>query len=243
MNKALLSVEDLHAGYGDVDVLHGISLHVAAGEIVAIVGPNGAGKSTVLNAIMNLLRIRGGDIHFKGESLIGRPTETLMGIGISYVPQVSNVFPSLTVYENLLVVAQKRATLISRVDETLALFPVLKPRLKMRAGALSGGERQMLAFARGLMSSPSLLLLDEPSAALSPLLTSAVFRKVLDIHHTGTTMIVVEQNVRRILQISHRGYVLNLGRNALTGSAQELLENPEMGELYLGGEAPEAPGK
>lgn len=231
----LLSVEDLYAGYGDADVLQGVSLDVMPGEIVAIVGPNGAGKSTVLNAVMNLLRIRGGDIHFKKQSLLGKPTESLMRLGISYVPQVSNVFPSLTVHENLVVGAPKKADLASSINETLALFPVLRPRLKMRAGALSGGERQMLAFARGLISRPGLLLLDEPSAALSPLLSATIFQKVLDIHKAGTTMAVVEQNVRRILQISDRGYVLASGKNAFTGTGRGLLENPEMAKLYLGG--------
>lgn len=234
----LLNIEDLYAGYGDADVLHGVNLDVMPGEIVAIVGPNGAGKSTVLNAVMNLLQIRSGDIRFKGESLLKKDTETLMEVGISYIPQVSNVFPSLNVYENLIVGVQKGPTLSSRIDETLGLFPALKPRLKMRAGALSGGERQMLAFARGLMCSPSLLLLDEPSAALSPVLALTIFKKILSIHQTGVTMIVVEQNVRKVLEISHRGYVLDSGKNALTGGGQELLEDSDMGELYLGGSAP-----
>jgi neutral amino acid transport system ATP-binding protein len=234
MKDHLLCIKDLHAGYGDADVLHGVSLEVSPQEIVGIVGPNGAGKSTVLNAIMSLLQIRGGDIFFKGKSLIGESTERMMAIGISYVPQVSNVFPSLSVYENLIVGAPQRIHLGARIEEILRLFPVLRPRLKMRSGALSGGERQMLAFARGIMSSPSLLLLDEPSAALSPMLAFTVFQKIMEIHETGATMIVVEQNVQRVLQISHKGYVLDSGRNTLVGTGKELLENPEMGQLYLG---------
>lgn len=235
MKDPLLSIENLHAGYGDADVLHGVSLDVSPQEIVGIVGPNGAGKSTVLNAVMNLLQIRGGNIRFEGKSLIGEPTEKMMAIGISYVPQVSNVFPSLSVYENLIVGALEGMDPRSRIEEILQLFPVLRPRFKMRSGALSGGERQMLAFARGLMCSPSLLLLDEPSAALSPVLAYSVFQKIMAIHETGTTMIVVEQNVRRVLQMSHRGYVLDSGKNALTGTGKELLENPQMGQLYMGG--------
>lgn len=235
MKDKLLSIKDLHGGYGDTDVLHGVSLEVWPHEIVAIVGPNGAGKSTVLNAIMGLLHIRGGEILFNGYSLIGKSTEQMLSIGISYVPQVNNVFPSLNVHENLMMGVPQHVPLEKRIEEILGLFPILRNRLKIRASALSGGERQMLAFARGIMSRPSLLLLDEPSAALSPLLALKVFQKILEIHETGATLIVVEQNVRRVLQISHRGYVLDSGKNAFTGPAKELLQNPKMGQLYLGG--------
>ncbi len=231
----LLSIEGLRGGYADADVLHGVELELNEGEIVAIVGPNGAGKSTVLNAIMNLIRIREGDIRFRGKSILNLPTEDFLSMGISYVPQVRNVFPSLSVHENLLLGTPRKADLGRRLEEILHLFPNLEPRLKMRAGALSGGERQMLAFARGLMSRPSLLLLDEPSAALSPLLAATVFDKIREIHRTGTTMLIVEQNVRRILEISDRGYVLESGKNALSGVSRELLNDPRMGQLYLGG--------
>jgi neutral amino acid transport system ATP-binding protein len=238
--EPLLRIEDLHAGYGDADVLHGVSLHLLPGEIVAIVGPNGAGKSTVLNAVMNLLQVRRGDIFFKGQSICRRPTEALKDTGIAYVPQVANVFPSLTVQENLLVGTPKNQRRENRLQEILSLFPVLAEKMKMWAGGLSGGERQMLAFACGLISGPRLLLLDEPSAALSPVLAAVIFEKVRAIRDSGTTILLVEQNVRRALEISDRGYVLDSGQNALTGSGRELLADPEMGRLYLGGSAARA---
>jgi neutral amino acid transport system ATP-binding protein len=235
--EPLLKIEDLHAGYGAADVLHGVSLHVMPGEIVAIVGPNGAGKSTVLNAIMNLLQIRSGDIRFQNQSLPEKETETLKDIGIAYVPQVANVFPSLTVQENLIVGAPKGQRHAERIRDILVLFPVLSEKMKMWAGGLSGGERQMLAFARGLISGPSLLLLDEPSAALSPVLAASIFERVQAIRETGTTILLVEQKVRKALEISDRGYVLDSGQNALDGTGKELLTNPEMGRLYMGGSA------
>jgi neutral amino acid transport system ATP-binding protein len=241
--QPLLKIEGLHAGYGDADVLHGVGLHVAAGEIVAIVGPNGAGKSSVLNAVMNLLQVRGGDILFQGRSIRGMPTEILKDTGISYVPQVANVFPSLTVQENLQVGAPKGQRLADRLKDIRSLFPVLSEKMKMWAGGLSGGERQMLAFARGLVSGPRLLLLDEPSAALSPALAAAIFEKVRAIREVGTTILLVEQNVRKALEISDRGYVLDSGQNALSGAGRELLANPEMGRLYLGGSAMQAAKK
>ena len=176
--EPILSIKDLTAGYGEADILHGVNLEIMAHEIVAIVGPNGAGKSTIFNAIMGLINIRGGDIRFKGRSLLKHPTEVLRDIGLTYPPQVSNVFPSLTVEENLIVGMPKAPLLTRRIDEVLALFPALKPLLSMRASQLSGGERQMLAFARGLVPDPSLMLLDEPSAALSPVLAGAIFGQV-----------------------------------------------------------------
>ena len=235
--QPLLEIEALHAGYGDADVLHNISLHVLPGEIVAIVGPNGAGKSTVLNAVMNLLQIRKGEIRFQGGSIQNRETETLKDIGIAYVPQVANVFPSLTVQENLMLCGHKGQRLADRLKDILSLFPVLVEKMKMWAGGLSGGERQMLAFARGLISGPRLLLLDEPSAALSPVLAAAIFGKIQAIRDAGTTILLVEQNVRKALEISDRGYVLDSGQNAITGAGKALLANPEMGRLYLGGSA------
>jgi neutral amino acid transport system ATP-binding protein len=235
--EPLLRIENLHAGYGDADVLHGVGLHLLPGEIVAIVGPNGAGKSTVLNAVMNLLQVRRGEIFFQGQSIRRRPTEALKDDGIAYVPQVANVFPSLTVQENLLVGTPKNQRSGDRLREVLSLFPVLAEKMKMWAGGLSGGERQMLAFACGLISGPRLLLLDEPSAALSPVLAAAIFEKVRAIRDAGTTILLVEQNVRKALEISDRGYVLDSGQNALSGGGRELLADPEMGRLYLGGSA------
>ncbi len=231
----LLSIEDLTAGYGDADILHGISMQIAEGEIVAVVGPNGAGKSTIFNAVMGLIDIRGGEIRFRGRSLQKYPTEKLRDIGLTYLPQVSNVFPSLTVAENLIVGMPKQPSLRSRTDDVLGLFPALKPMLSMRASQLSGGERQMLAFARGLMPDPSLMLLDEPSAALSPLLAQAIFEKIVAINDSGKAIVLIEQNVRRALEICHRGYVLDSGCNALEGTGHELLNHPDMVTMYLGG--------
>jgi len=233
--QPLLSIRNLTAGYGDANVLHGVTLQIMGREIVAIVGPNGAGKSTILNAIMGLIHIRAGDIEFKGKSLLGHRTETLREVGLTYVPQVNNVFPSLTVEENLILGMRKGALLRTRVDAVLFLFPALSSLLKLKAGQLSGGERQMLAFARGLMPDPALMLLDEPSAALSPALAQVIFAKILDINNAGKTIILVEQNVRSALEICHRGYVLDSGRNALDGTGQELLEHQDMATMYLGG--------
>ena len=233
--EPLLSIIDLTAGYGDGDVLCGLDMEVSAGELVAIVGPNGAGKSTVLNAVMGLLRIRRGDIRFKGESVVNRATESLRSGGIAYVPQVRNVFPSLTVLENITVGMARGPDLEGRIEEIMRMFPALETRLHMRAGQLSGGERQMLAFARGLISKPLLLLLDEPTAALSPLLSQAIFEQIEQINQAGNTVILVEQNVRRALDVCDRGYVLSEGRNALSGKGEELLSHPEMKALYLGG--------
>ncbi|MCL6567304.1 MAG: ABC transporter ATP-binding protein [Meiothermus silvanus] len=232
----LLEIQELVCGYGDADILHGVSLYVNEGEVVTIIGPNGAGKSTVLKAVMGLLKVRGGDIRFYGASLLGQPTELLIDQGIAYVPQVNNVFPSLTVYENLLLFGRKmRGDIKAQFGRVLNMFPTLKPKLSMRAGLLSGGERQMLAFARALVTAPALILLDEPTAALSPLLAKQIFQKILDIRVGGTAILLVEQNVRRALEISDRAYVLDTGRNALSGSGQDLLAHPAMGELYLGG--------
>jgi len=234
--EPLLSITGLTAGYGDGEVLHGLDMEVHAGEIIAIVGPNGAGKSTVLNAVMGLINVHRGDIRFKGRSILRDGTESLRETGIAYVPQVRNVFPSLTVDENIVLGMRKGPDLISRVAGIMEMFPALKTRLHMRAGQLSGGERQMLAFARGLVSQPQLLLLDEPTAALSPLLSQAIFEKIRHINETGNTLILVEQNVRRALEICDRGYVLESGRNALRGTGSELLNHPEMASLYLGGQ-------
>lgn len=233
--EPLLRIGDLTAGYGEADILHGVNVAVMPGEIIAIVGPNGAGKSTVLNAVMGLITIRSGDIRFEGKSLVGRQTERMRDCGIAYLPQVGNIFPSLTVHENLIVGMPKGPPLSQRIAEIMELFPALRPRLGMRAGQLSGGERQMLAFARGMVSEPRLVLLDEPSAALSPVLAQAIFEKIVAINATGKTIILVEQNVRRALEVCNRAYVLDSGRNALDGTGPQLLNHPDMAALYLGG--------
>ena len=232
--RHLLDIRDLRAGYTDVDVLQGVTLHVDEGEIVTIIGPNGAGKSTVLNGIMGFLKIRAGTIVLSGESLIDTPTERLLGEGVGYVPQVENVFPSLTVYENLEIAVYGRKGR-GRIQHVFDLFPRLQERRKSRAHTLSGGERQMLALGRALMSRPRILLLDEPSAALSPGLTREVFGKVAEINRQGTAVLLVEQNARQALELSDRAYILDNGKNALHGTGAELLDDPRVGKLYLGG--------
>lgn len=232
----LLDVRGVHAGYTDANILHGVDLHVYAGEVVTIVGPNGAGKSTVLKVVMGLLAAREGRITLDGEDLIGRKTETMLDLGVGYVPQVSNVFPSLTVMENLRI-GKRTADSATRMHEVFTYFPILSTRRSVRAGRLSGGERQMLALGRALMRDPKILLLDEPSAALSPGLTREVFDKILEINANGTAILLVEQNARQSLEFSDRAYVLDTGRTAMTGTGPELLADPKMAELYLGGHA------
>lgn len=230
----LLELRDVHAGYTDANILHGVNLHVYTGEIVTIVGPNGAGKSTALKAVMGLLTVREGSINFSGQDLKGRKTESMLDLGIGYVPQVANVFPSLTVLENLRI-GKRSSGESARIDEVFNYFPILATRRNVRAGRLSGGERQMLALGRALMRDPKILLLDEPSAALSPGLTQEVFKKILEINSGGTAILLVEQNARQSLAFSDRAYVLDTGRTAMTGTGPELLADPKMAELYLGG--------
>lgn len=232
----LLALQDVHAGYTDANILHGVDLHVDPGEIVTIVGPNGAGKSTALKVVMGLLSVRQGSITLEGQDLKGRKTETMLDHGIGYVPQVANVFPSLTVLENLRI-GKRTSDSVQRMDEVFTYFPILSTRRNVRAGRLSGGERQMLALGRALMRDPKILLLDEPSAALSPGLTKEVFDKILEINAGGTAILLVEQNARQSLAFSHRAYVLDTGRTAMTGTGPELLADPKMAELYLGGHA------
>lgn len=231
----VLEVRDLVAGYGEVEVLHGVSLRVAAGEIVAVIGPNGAGKSTLMKAIVGLLRPRAGQVLFLGEEISGLPPEQLVARGLCYVPQADNVFPSLTVQENL----EMGAYLLGRRGRerlalAFALFPELAQRRRERAGRLSGGQRQMLALARALVLQPRLLLLDEPSAGLAPRLVELLFAKVKEINAAGTAVLMVEQNARQALKLAHRGYVLAMGQNRLEGPAQELLDSPEVARCYLG---------
>lgn len=232
----LLEVRDLHAGYGDTSVLNGVNLVVNEGEIVGLIGPNGAGKSSVLKSLVGFLRIHEGSLTFGGRDLTTIPTQQLLGLGIGYVPQVQNVFPSLTVYENL-EIAARSAEGRNRIAEILQLFPRLQERRRTRAGLLSGGERQMLALGRALITTPRILLLDEPSAALSPGLAKEVFQKIAEINRAGTTVLLVEQNARQALKLSDRAYILENGRNALDGTGSDLLDDPKVGALYLGGAA------
>lgn len=243
MTAPLLELLDLQAGYRDVPIIRGVSLSVDPGKVVCVIGPNGAGKSTVLKATMGLLRIFGGEVRLAGEDITRVATEKHVDMGIGYVPQVANVFASLTVRENLILSVKQRRHQTAALEEVLALFPELKPKLGAAAGALSGGERQMLAFARCLILKPRLLLLDEPTAALSPLLVGNVFKKIAEIAAMGTAILLVEQNALRALEISDQAVVLSNGENAAAGTGAELLANPRIKELYLGGHSasPAAP--
>ena len=233
---ALLIAEDIVAGYvPDVNILNGCSLSVAPGELIGIIGPNGAGKSTLLKALFGLIPVRSGTVTLLGEDITGAKANTLVARGVGYVPQNNNVFPRLTVEENLemgLYLNPKR--FVERIDVVCELFPLLASRRKQRAGSLSGGERQMVAMGRALMMDPKVLLLDEPSAGLSPAFQDEVFIRCRRINGAGVTIIMVEQNAQRCLQICHRGYVLDQGTNAYTGTGDQLLHDPKVIELYLG---------
>lgn len=235
---ALLVTEELVAGYvPEVDILDGVSLSVGEGEIATVVGPNGAGKSTLIRTIFGLLAPRRGRVALRGEDLTGLDPHTIARRGMSYVPQLDNVFPSLTVEENLEMGSLDRSHTRDRIGEMYGLFPRLGERRTQAAGTMSGGERQMLAMARALMPSPDVLLLDEPSAGLAPAFVETIFAQVRNINEAGVTVVMVEQNARRALAMSDRGYVLDLGRNRFQGAGQDLLENDEVAELYLGGTA------
>jgi branched-chain amino acid transport system ATP-binding protein len=233
---ALLEAEELVAGYvPEADVLNGVSFGVGEGEIATLVGPNGAGKSTLIKAIFGLLRPRAGRVTLRGEDLTGLAPHEIARRGMSYVPQLDNVFPSLSVEENLEMGSLARARTAERIGAMYELFPRLGERRTQAAGTMSGGERQMLAMARALMPEPRVLLLDEPSAGLAPSLVEAIFEKVREINEGGVTVVMVEQNARRALALSDRGYVLDLGRNRFQGAGNDLLEDPRVAELYLGG--------
>jgi ABC-type branched-subunit amino acid transport system ATPase component len=231
----VLEAREVISGYGEINILHGVSVEVHEGEMVAVIGPNGAGKSTLLRAIFGLLAVRAGSIHLRGEDVTNLSPDQMVKRGISYVPQVDNVFPSLTILENLQMGAFVRSDGVAgRVEQVLELFPDLAGRRGEVAGRLSGGQRQMLALARALMLDPSVLLLDEPSASLSPKMVDIIFDRIKAINAGGTAMLLVEQNAREALSLSHRGYVLAMGVNRLEGEASGLLENEEVGRLYLG---------
>jgi len=253
----LLSVDDVVSGYGETEILHGVSMHVDSGEIVTIIGPNGAGKSTLIKTVIGILKARKGKILFAGQEITGMAPEHLVLRGLAYVPQMSNIFPSLSVYENLEMGAvvrrpgwltQAHWALLrregppryseeefqARVEHVLTLFPNLKPKVREKASLLSGGEQQMVALARTLMLNPTLLLIDEPSAGLAPKLVQTIFEKVVEINSHGTAIVLVEQNANRALEIAHRGYVLEMGTNRFEGKGEALLRNPEVGRLYLG---------
>jgi branched-chain amino acid transport system ATP-binding protein len=233
---ALLEARDVVAGYGDAEILHGVSLAVEAEEIVSIIGPNGAGKSTFMKAIFGLIDCWEGSVAFDGTDITPRRPDEITRLGMCYVPQTENIFPSLTVEENL----EMGAYILDEVPrETMAevfeLFPILDERRSQRAGSMSGGQQQMLAMGRALMVDPELMLIDEPSAGLAPDLVGEVFEKIIDINEAGTAILMVEQNAREALRNSDRGYVLEMGENRFTDTGAALLENEEVEELYLGG--------
>jgi len=236
---ALLELRDVQAGYGSIQILHAVSLHVNEGEIVAVIGPNGAGKSTTFKVIMNLISYLGGEVVFEGRSLVGQRPDRVLALGLGYVPQGRVVFSTMTVRENLEMGAylERDPTKIkASMEYVFSLFPRLGERPRQLAGTMSGGEQQMLAMGRGLMMRPKMLMLDEPSLGLSPRFVDEVFDKTVAMARAGLTVMLVEQNAARALEISDRGYVLELGRNRFEGTGRELLENSEVRRMYLGGE-------
>lgn len=233
---SLLQVEGVRVGYQEADILHGVNLSLEEGQIVSVIGPNGAGKSTLLKTIFGLLQPRNGKISFKGEDITGLKPEKIVQKGISYVPQVENVFPNLSVQENLEMGAFIRSDDFShKYKEIYELFPVLEEKRKQKVGHLSGGQRQMVAMGRALMLDPEIILLDEPSAGLAPLLVSNIFEMIKEINSNGISIIIVEQNAKKALEMADHGYVLAMGENVLDDTGAALLANEDIGRLYLGG--------
>ena len=234
MNKPVLECTGIAAGYvKGLNILNGVDLVLNSGEIVSIIGPNGAGKSTLLKAIVGIIKINAGRFYLNGLDKTNTPTYKIIHEGLGYVPQVNNVFPSLSLQENLEMGDRKKMNK-KNFDAVYELFPILKERSNEKAGNLSGGQRQMLALGRALISKPEILLLDEPSAGLSPSAVDEVFESIVEINNSGVSILIVEQNARRSLEISNRGYVLDQGRNAYSGLRKELLNDEKVIELYLG---------
>jgi branched-chain amino acid transport system ATP-binding protein len=232
----VVDVNNLVAGYlPGVNILNGANLYADKGELIGIIGPNGAGKSTLLKAIFGLVKVREGSIQLNGEEIAGLKPNQLVSKGVGFIPQTNNVFPSLTIEENLQMgIYQDPGKYNERLEFVTSIFAELGKRLKQRAGSLSGGERQMVAMGRALMMNPAVLLLDEPSAGLSPVRQDEAFLRVSEINKAGVTCIMVEQNARRCLQISDRAYVLDQGKDAVVGTGRELLNDPQVIGLYLG---------
>ncbi|HIH89928.1 ABC transporter ATP-binding protein [Ignicoccus hospitalis] len=237
MADKVIETIDLVAGYGKMVILHGVNFYVLRNEIVTVVGPNGSGKSTLLKAILGIAKVISGKVLYEGKDITNERLDRISRMGIGYVPQTDNVFPSLTVRENLEMGAytiKDKDEVEKRMEEMFEIFPELRARKDQLAANLSGGERQMLAMARALMARPKALLLDEPTAALSPKYVDLVLMKVKEIRDTGVTIVLVEQNAKKGLEIADRGYVLVTGRVAYTAPAKEILSHPEIGKLYLG---------
>ena len=232
---SMLGVEGVVSGYGEMEILHDVSIRVERGEVVSIIGPNGAGKSTLMKTIFGLLTARRGRVLFAGQEITHLPPEQIVRRGLCYVPQEDNVFPSLTVHENLEMGAFIRDDdYRSRIEEVYDLFPDLRDRRGTRVGKLSGGMQQMVALGRALMLDPQMLLLDEPSAGLAPLFVELIFERIRAIKRQGVTFLIVEQNARKALENSDRGYVLVEGRKRLEGRGQAMLADEQIGQLFLG---------
>ena len=236
MSPQLLQAERIVAGYlPEVNILNGCSIHLDEGELVGIIGPNGAGKSTLIKAMFGLVKVSSGSVMLRGDDITNLSTHSLVSKGVGYVPQTQNVFPTLTIAENLeMGIYLRPKEFTRRFQFVTGLFPLLADRRSQKAGSLSGGERQMVAMGRALMTDPSVLFLDEPSAGLSPIMQDEVFTRVKQINEAGVSIVMVEQNARQCLEICHRGYVLDQGRDAYTGAGHDLLNDPKIIELYLG---------
>lgn len=236
MSQPVLSLNNLHAGYGQTEILHDLSIYVDPNEIVAIIGPNGAGKSTAMKAVLGLLNIREGSVVLNGDDITDTPAQKVIEKGISYVPQTNNVFVNLSVQENLEMGAWTRPTGVEeRLDEMYELFPDLAEKRRQAAGSLSGGQRQMVAMAKALMVDAKILLLDEPTAGLSPKYRGEIFATIQKIKGTGVPILIVEQNAKQALGVSDRGYVLVDGANRHTGTGADLIADPEIARMFLGG--------
>ncbi len=238
MTPTLLRAESLTAGYGKMPILHGVTLEVRAGEMVSVIGPNGAGKSTAFKTIVGFLRPTSGRVVFDGVDITGIRPDEVLHHGLAYVPQGRIVFPQMTVLENLEMgayIERDAGRIREALERVYALFPILAERRRQRAGTMSGGEQQMVAIGRALMTTPKLVLLDEPSLGLSPKFVSIIFERLTEMKRGGYTLMVVEQNAARALAVADRGYVLELGRNRFEGTGQSLLGDPEVKRLYLGG--------
>ena len=237
MSNLVLEARNVVAGYvPNLPILNGVSVHVSAGEIVTIIGPNGAGKSTLIKAVAGLLNVSGGEVLLDGKNITNIPAHKLAAEGVGYVPQTGNVFATLSIHENLVMggapLPKERAT--KQIEKIYALYPILKERMREKAGVLSGGQRQILAVARALLTQPRLILLDEPTAGLSPMAANELFALIRDLVTNGATVLMVEQNAKAALRISDRGYVMAEGQNRIDGAAHALLEDEKIGEIFLG---------
>ena len=232
----VLSIDNLSGGYGEADILHGVSLQVNTSEIVVVIGPNGAGKSTALKAVFGLLRLSGGSVHLSGEEITNMDPAQVVNKGVCYVPQTNNVFPTLTVQENLEMGAYiRKDDFRPRLQEIYEMFPPLAEKKKQVAGELSGGQRQMVAIGKALMLEPTILMLDEPTAGLSPIYRNEIFQIIRQINASGVPILMVEQNAKQSLAVANRAYVLVDGQNRTSGKGIDLLNDPEIAKMFLGG--------